>query len=116
MNLDFSTGQITIIIAPVDLRASYARLSAIAQALFNIDVNAGGQYVLFISRARKIAKLIWSDEHGNSCLTRRLHSGRFEQLMAASESASKQLTVSELMSYLDGQLMSNIQLKDGSLS
>lgn len=110
MNFDFASGRITIIIAPVDLRASYGRLAMIAETLFNIDVSAGGEFVLFISKARQLAKLIWSDERGSSCLTRRLHSGRFEKLMAAAESSARQLTVPELMAYLDGTPQSTLCL------
>ncbi len=72
MNFNFNTGRITLIIAPVDMRAGYERLSLIAASLFGIDVDAGKDFVVFISRPRKIVKRIWTDERGASLLTRRL--------------------------------------------
>lgn len=72
MNFNFNTGRITLIIAPVDMRAGYERLSLIAASLFGIDVDAGKDFVVFISRPRKIVKMIWTDERGASLLTRRL--------------------------------------------
>ncbi len=49
MNLDFADYTITIAIVPVDLRAGYSRLSAIALTLMKIDVDQGNDVVIFIS-------------------------------------------------------------------
>lgn len=81
MNFNFNTGRITLIIAPVDMRAGYERLSLIAASLFGIDVDAGKDFVVFISRPRKIVKRIWTDERGASLLTRRLKEVRLSILV-----------------------------------
>ena len=105
MNFDFENGQITLVIAPVDMRAGYRRLAAIASAFLGIDVGAGGQFVVFISKRREIAKMIWSDSSGSAVLTRRLHSGRFERFLAetASMSPTRKFTEKDLMNFLDGR-------------
>lgn len=79
MNFNFNTGRITLIIAPVDMRAGFERLSLIAAGLFGNDVDAGKDFVIFISRPRKIVKMIWTDERGTSLLTRCLKEGTFER-------------------------------------
>lgn len=43
------------------MRAGYERLSLIAADLFGIDVDAGKDFVIFISRPHKIVKMIWTD-------------------------------------------------------
>lgn len=105
MNFDFEHGEITIVIAPIDMRAGYRRLSAMATSLLGIDVEAGGQFVVFISRRREIAKMIWSDPCGSAVLTRRLHVGRFERFLAEAATASpvRKFTEKDLMSFLDGR-------------
>ena len=62
------------------MRAGYERLSLIAADLFGIDVDASKDFVIFISRPRKIVKMIWTGECGASLLTRRLKEGTFEHL------------------------------------
>ena len=52
MNLDFADYTITIAIVPVDLRAGYSRLSAIALTLMKIDVDQGNDVVIFISNVK----------------------------------------------------------------
>lgn len=54
MSFNFNTDRSTLIIAPVDMRAGYERLSLIAVGLFGIDVDAGKDFVIFISRPRKM--------------------------------------------------------------
>lgn len=61
MNLDFADYTITIAIVPVDLRAGYSRLSAIALTLMKIDVDQGNDVVIFISKRRHMCKVLWSD-------------------------------------------------------
>ena len=79
MNFNFNTGRITLIFAPVDMRESYERFSLIAAGMFGIDVDAGKDFAIFISRPRKIVKMIWIDERGASLLTRRLKEGTCER-------------------------------------
>lgn len=50
LNFKINTSCITLIIAPVDIRAGYKRLSQIAASRFGIDVDLGKDFVVFISR------------------------------------------------------------------
>ena len=102
MNFNFNTGRITLIIAPVDMRAGYERLSLIATGVFGIDVGAGKDFVVFISRPRKIVKMIWTDECGASLLTRRLKEGTFEHFCAQDDCRQRRFTRKELLQFLDG--------------
>lgn len=92
MNFNFNTGRITLIIAPVDMRAGYERLSLIAAGLFGIDVDAGKDFVIFISRPRKIVKMIWTAERGASHLTRRQKEGTFERFCAQDDCRQRRFT------------------------
>ncbi len=103
MKLKFSDMRITLVVAPYDMRSGYHRLAQIANALFDIDVNAGGDLVAFISRDRGVCKVIWSDEHGTALLVRRLHVGRFESFLQEVETnPCKRFTTTDLESFLDG--------------
>lgn len=103
MNFDFQSGRITMVISPVDMRAGYDRLSLLAAALFDIDVDAGKDFVVFISKRKKIVKMIWSDDRGSSMLTRRLHLGRFERFVAQSQQQQRQFSYDDLLAFLDGE-------------
>ena len=106
MDLDFSKRQITLVVAPVDMRSGFARLSLMASSLLNIRVAEQKDVVVFISKSRKIVKLIWVDEHGSVLLNRRLNLGRFEKfLLKANTPATKEFTVKDLMQFLDGRPM-----------
>jgi len=75
-------GRISVVLAPVDLRAGYQSLSSIAASILGINVDKGGEFVLFVSRRGNVCKMIWADDRGSSVLTRRLHHGRFERFLA----------------------------------
>lgn len=103
MNLDFANYTITIAIVPVDLRAGYSRLSAIALTLMKIDVDQGNDVVIFISKRRHMCKVLWSDQRGHSLLTRRLNQGTFQKLVARAEDPNGiPFTKAEVLHYLDG--------------
>lgn len=102
MNFNFNTDRSTLIIAPVDMRAGYERLSLIATGLFGIEVDAGKDFVIFISRPRKIVKMIWTDGRGASLLTRRLKEGTFERFYAQDDCRQRRFTRKELLQFLDG--------------
>ena len=102
MNIDFTKGNITLVIAPFDMRSGYGSLSAIAHEYLNIDVDKGGHWIVFISRSREVAKVIGHDEHGSILITRRLDKGRYQQLLSsATGKATRQLTPELLMQYLN---------------
>lgn len=104
MNFDFSNGRITIVVAPVDMRSGYDRLASIARSILGIDVDRGGEFILFASKSAKVCKMIWQDEKGMSVLTRRLHRGRFERFMSRAKGpATQSLTADDLMQFLDGE-------------
>lgn len=106
-HLQFRNARVTLVITPRDLRAGYRTLSTIALAQLNINVEHGNDIVMFLSRTRQMAKVIFCDESGTCLVTRKLHAGRFQQLLKrVTETTSEPrtaLTVRELESYLDGQ-------------
>ena len=115
MNLDFADYSVTIAIVPVDLRAGYSRLSAIALCLMSIDVDQGKDVVIFISKSRHMCKVLWSDSRGHSLLTRRLNSGTFQKLVARAEDPNGiPFTKTEVLHYLDGGAVQIVR-KDFSL-
>lgn len=97
MKLDFADYRVTIAIVPVDLRAGYVRLSAIASCLMNIDVDQGRDVVVFMSKNRQLCK-------GHTLLNRRLNRGSFQKLLARAEDPNGMpVTKAEVLRYLDGQ-------------
>lgn len=42
MKMDFSNAHLTIVVAPIDLRAGFLRLATIAECLLGIPVTKGG--------------------------------------------------------------------------
>ena len=104
MNFDFSKGRITLIVAPVDMRYGYRRLSLLARALLDLDVDGGKEFVVFASKSRSVAKMIWADGRGTNILSRRLHQGRFERFLAKINGpATLEASAEELMQFLDGR-------------
>lgn len=104
MRLNFSDCKITLVVAPIDMRAGFNRLALLADAFLGIDVLQGQDVVVFLSKRRKIAKIIWADSKGTSVITRRLHVGCFEAFLARNSGpASKHFSMEDLMSFLDGE-------------
>lgn len=81
MKMDYSIARLTIVVAPIDLRAGFMRLTTIAKCLLGIPVTKGGHLVAFIGKHRQICKVIWCDNKGSCLLTRKLNTGRFEQFL-----------------------------------
>ena len=106
MKMDLTSCHIHLVLCPVDMRSGFRSLSLIAEACLGIDVSRGNDCVVFISSRRTICKIIWSDEKGHSLLTRRLSAGRFAKLLArVDDGDALPITVSELMSFLDGETL-----------
>ena len=105
MRIDFAQGHLTIVVAPIDLRAGFSRLATIAKCLLGIPVTKGGHFVAFISKQRKVCKVIWCDSKGSCMLTRKLNAGRFERLLikVQADNSGVQLTAAEFESFLDGE-------------
>ncbi len=104
MNLDLKGYRLSLIFAPADMRSGFSKLSAMAKLCANIDVEQRRDCVVFVSRSRYIAKIIWVDDKGCTMLTRKLHEGSFQQLVARiDEGEEMTLTKELLMKYLDGE-------------
>ena len=82
MKMDFSNAHLTIVVAPIDLRAGFLRLATIAECLLGIPVTKGRHLVAF------------------------------EQLLVKvkANNSSVQLTAAEFESFLDGEPIENYHL------
>lgn len=104
MNISFKGVRVTLVVVPTDLRCGYFRLCTIAEHELEIDLKSGKEAVVFLSKSRKIAKIISRDEKGTLLITRTLHQGRFEEILTKTNSKGKlSLTLSELEQYLNGE-------------
>lgn len=104
MKFDFSSGTVTLALACVDLRKGFGALSALAASELLIDVEKCQDWVVFINRTRKVAKIIHRDDRGNLLITRHLDEGTFQQILTRADGRAKEpLTAAELESYLDGK-------------
>lgn len=104
MHIDFSEGKISLVLVRSDLRYGFYKLSNIAQTYLGIDVSAGNDWVVFISRSKHLAKIIHQDDRGSLVITRKLNTGTFEQFMTKIDGpAKKTLTRDELERFLDGE-------------
>ena len=79
MHIDFTKARLTLVIVPTDLRCGFNRLSNIALQYLHIDVTKGNDYVVFISKSRRSAKIIGYDNKGSILIVRHLDQGRFER-------------------------------------
>lgn len=104
MAIDFSDKKVTMVVCPVDGRYGFAALATLARQLLDIDVLDGRDCVVFVSKTRCICKIIMADEHGTTLITRRLHQGRFEQLMMEAQGpAAKPLSAQMLADFFNGK-------------
>lgn len=104
MNIHLQDVHVTLVISPTDLRCGYHRLHSIAQDQLGINLNDGKEAVVFISKTRRICKIITSDNRGTMLLTRTLRHGRFEELLVrVGEQAKCALTLPELERFLNGE-------------
>lgn len=104
MKIDFTKQKLHLVITPLDMRLGFHRLYEIALVYLHIDVKKGRDLVAFVSKNRKLAKIIGYDNKGSILIVRHLDQGKFERLMgAATGPAVKKLTAQELYVYLDGE-------------
>lgn len=104
MNIRFSGVHVTLVISPTDLRGGFHRLCSLAQDQLGINLSSGKEAVVFLSKTRKICKIVTTDEKGTMLLTRTLHNGRFEELMVrVGQQAKCSLTLSDLERFLNGE-------------
>ena len=80
---------------------NWSRYIEIARAQ---DLGSGKEAVVFLSKTRKICKIVTTDEKGTMLLTRTLHNRRFEELMVrVGQQAKCSLTLSDLERFLNGE-------------
>lgn len=103
MNLNFKKGRITLVLGPFDMRCGFRKLALAASALLDIDVMQGRDYVVFVSRDRKLAKIVWCDETGGFVLSRKLNEGRFQRFLRdATSRDTRDFSSRDLSAFLDG--------------
>ena len=104
MKISFENRRVTLVATLFDLRSGWAKLSVFARDQLGIDLMAGKDAVVFVSKTRQIAKVLMADSCGITLITRKLHAGRFPHLRMAIEGDAKlPLKVRELESNLDGK-------------
>ena len=104
MKLEFSKNKVTLVVCPVDMRSGFERLSQIARTGLGIEVKDGKDIVVFISKDRKLCKMIHADLRGTTMIVRRLSDRCFQRIMVeASGPAQKPLSSKQLERYLDGE-------------
>lgn len=85
MIIDFKARRTTLVASPVDGRSGIPTLTTLAESLLGIPITKGEDYVVFVSRSRKVCKIVFWDERGACMVVRRLNDGRFARfLMRAS--------------------------------
>lgn len=89
MIIDFKARRTTLVASPVDGRSGIPTLTTLAESLLGIPITKGEDYVVFVSRSRKVCKIVFWDERGACMVVRRLNDGRFARfLMRASGPAA----------------------------
>ncbi len=110
MSLSLSGYRISLIYTPTDMRCGFTRLSSLAKQCAQIDVSLCRDCVVFVSKARVIAKVIWADAKGSFLLTRRLDDGRFQKLLARlDEGENMKVSKELLLKYLDGEAIQSVR-------
>ncbi len=104
---DFSKiPNVTLVVCPVDMRSGFASLAQYAETYAGINVELGQDVVVFISRNRRLVKVIHTDDHGRTLITRRLRKGSFEKfLVRQNQHAELGLTAGELQKFLNGETL-----------
>lgn len=102
--LNFADATVTLLLVPVDMRFGFDRLAAIARDILRINLNINNQYIVFFSKNRTICKIIHIDEKGTVLIVRKLHEGKFEQLLSKQNDPDfVNLTLPELEKFFNGE-------------
>jgi len=64
MIIDFKARRTTLVASPVDGRSGIPTLTTLAESLLGIPITKGEDYVVFVSRSRKVCKIVFWDERG----------------------------------------------------
>jgi transposase len=87
--------------SPVDMRKGFDSLFGLVRSQLRRDPLAGDAF-LFVSRNRRLAKVLLWDGTGLCIYAKRMERSRFAKLWGMSEGAEIELTSAELGAYLDG--------------
>ncbi len=87
--------------SPVDMRKGFDGLFGLVRTQLERDPLMGDAF-LFVSRNRKLAKVLLWDGTGLCIWAKRLERGRFAKLWGISSGKELELTGVELNAYLDG--------------
>lgn len=86
---------------PIDMRKSFDTLAALVKEALKQDLLSGSLF-LFVSRNRKRAKVLYFDGTGLCLFAKRLEKGRFAPVCDRERNRSVQLTLSELVQFIEG--------------
>lgn len=107
-----STRQVSVYAygTPVDMRKGFDGLSGLAERELGRDPLAGDLF-LFVSRNRRMAKVLFWDGTGLCVYSKRLEQGQFASLWREPAGQRLQLTVNELQLFLEGsKLVGKVEL------
>ncbi len=90
--------------SPVDMRKGFDALYGLAQSRLGRNPLEGDAF-LFLSRNRRLAKVLLWDGTGLCIFSKRMERGRFAKLWGMTDGDEIQLTSAELSAYLDGWKM-----------
>lgn len=98
-----STRQVSVYAygAPVDMRKGFDGLSSLVERELGRDPLSGDLF-LFVSRNRRMAKVLLWDGTGLCVYSKRLEQGQFASLWREPGGQRLQLTVNELQLFLEG--------------
>jgi len=94
-------GRIYLCTAPTDMRKGFDTLAALVREFLGRDPLSGHLF-LFLSRNRTRLKILYWDADGFALWYKRLEEGTFRTPRTSDETASVELTASELAMMLDG--------------
>lgn len=87
--------------SPVDMRKGFDSLFGLVRSKLGRDPLHGDAF-LFVSRSRRLAKVLLWDGTGLCIYAKRMERGRFAKLWGVGEEVEIELTSAELGAYLDG--------------
>ena len=96
--------------SPVDMRKGFDSLFGLVRSELGRDPLAGDAF-LFVSRSRRLAKVLLWDGTGLCIYAKRMERTRFARLWGKGAAAEIELTSAELGAYLDGwERVGNVRL------
>ena len=87
--------------SPVDMRKGFDALFGLVRSELGRDPLEGDAF-LFVSRSRRLAKVLLWDGTGLCVYAKRMERSRFAKLWGVADGSEIELTSAELAAYLDG--------------